>query len=524
MDRIADFGSVDGGSIPPRPIKVYNFKRFFQIMKREWEIVKDSQKEIILLGQTSALLGWDEQTYIPKEGIYSRAEQCAFISKLIHEKMMNNSFFESVRKLKNSNLKGEEKRLIDRTYKCISNARKLPKEFVEELSKTTSLAHHSWKEARKKNSFKLFQKDLTKIFDLKRKQAKLIGLEGHPYNSLLDDYEEGMTAEKLKPIFNKLKFELVDLIKKIENTDEYYKKRKVLNEFSKEDQMHLVKDVIQRIGLGENNSRIDFSEHPFTTKIGQGDVRVTTALRKNPFFAFESSIHEAGHALYELGLPVKHQYDFLGDSPSLGIHESQSRFWENMISKGKPFWRYYYPKFKDKFNLNLDFNEWYKEVNLVHPGFIRVESDELHYCLHIILRFELELGLLDGSIKVGDLPGLWNSKMKELFGVVPRNYVEGVLQDVHWSGGSVGYFPTYALGTIYAAQIYTALRKTHSSIEKEIERGDYSKIRNWLIEKVHRHGSLYMSEELIKKVCGKGLDVEEYMRYLTGKYRDIYRF
>ena len=493
-------------------------------VSEDLEFVNNYQKEIILLSQANALLDWDREVYMPKLGINSRAEQSALLSEIIHKRMIEDRLFSVLRKLKSKGLKGKNRIMVNKLYKDVSNARKIPKEFVSAIAKAVTLGNAAWLEARRRNDFFVFKDRLEKIVSLKQEYAKYIGLKGHLYNSLLDYYEEGMTVETLKPLFFRLKEELVKLLKKIESMEKYKKQKRLLSgEFSKEKQIEFVNDVIKRIGLAKEKSRIDFSEHPFTTKIGLGDVRITTAIRDKALFAFESSIHEAGHALYEIGLPEEDAFNVLGEAPSLGIHESQSRFWENMIGKSKDFWKFYFPKFKKEFNLNLDFDSFFREINFVFPGKIRVESDEVHYCLHVILRFEIELGLISGEIAVKDLPRIWNSKMKEFFGVKVKNDVEGCLQDVHWSNGLIGYFPTYALGSIYAAQIFDAMQKDFD-VNKKVEKGEFKKIKEWLKERIHKYGSMYFADEIIKKTCGKGLDVKVYLNYLTKKYGEIYGF
>ncbi len=495
-------------------------------MNKEMEFVRQVQKDVTLLGQTSALLGWDEETYMPEKGIYSRAEQVALVSKIAHAKVTSDKFFFAIEKLRKLKIAGKEGIMIEKLHKDVLRARKLPSEFVHELARQATLAGSAWREARKKNNFKIFQKNLEKLVELKRKEADYIGLPGHLYNGLLDEYEEGMTAEKLKKVFYKLKLELVELIRKIESSDKYSKRKKEVSKgkYDRESMNKFIHDFLSRIGMKDDSSRVDLSEHPFTTKIGINDVRITTNFRKNPMFSFSSAIHEAGHALYELNLPEEDAYNILGDAPSLGMHESQSRFWENMIGKGKHFWKFYYPKFKKEFKLKGNMEDWYKELNAVYPEKIRIESDEVHYCLHIILRFEIELGLLDGTIKVADLPGIWNAKIKRLFKVDVKNDVEGVLQDVHWSMGSFGYFPTYAIGSIYSAQIYNALKRERKNVEKEIEKGNFMKISAWLKEKVHNYGSEYFAEDIVKKVCGEGLNPDFYIKYLNDKYGEIYGF
>lgn len=494
------------------------------MMKKDLDLVYKYQKEMTLLEQANALLNWDEETYMPQKGIQARGEQAAYLSALVHEKAVSEEFFSALKRLKSAGLKKREKLMVDKLHKDILKSRKLPREFVEEFSRATTLASHAWREARKKNSFEVFRPHLQKIVDLSRERSRLIKLPGHPYNSLLDDYEEGMTTERLKPIFEKLKLELIELLKKIESSEIYKKqKRKFLHvNFPEDKQMMLVRDVADRMGIDNQKARIDLSEHPFTTKVGTGDVRFTTNFRKDPLFSFGSTVHEAGHALYELGMPEKDIYNILGNAPSLGLHESQSRFWENMIGKSLSFWRFYFPKFNKTFKLNTNFKDWYREVNYVFPGKIRIESDEVHYCLHVILRFEIELGLLDGSIKVRNLPKIWDAKMKEMFGVTPKNYVEGVLQDVHWSFGNIGYFPTYAIGTMYSAQIYEALKKRYPGIEKDIGKGKFLKIKNFLNKNIHSKGNKYLADEVIKQVCGEGLNPDVYVRYLNQKYGKIY--
>ena len=492
-------------------------------MEKELEFIYKHQKEVDILGQASAMLGWDQQTYMPKKGIASRAEQCALLDTLIHQKFTDKKFFAAVKKCKTKKLPFDKKRMIEILYKDISKSRKLPSAFVEELSRTTALAHTAWEEAREKSNFILFKPHLEKIVRLKHQQSRYIKMKGHPYNSLLDDYEEGMTAEKIKPAFEKLKRGIRELLYRIESSSRYRQQRPLnLPKIPQEAQLAVCKEVAQRMGLQDDVSRMDLAMHPFTIRIGNDDVRITTNVRDSPLFSFESTVHEAGHALYELQMPKQYEYTVLKQSPSYGLHESQSRFWENMVSKSKPFWTFYFPKLKQAWNLPVTEDQWYRELNRITPGMIRIESDEIHYGLHIILRFELELGLMDGSIKVKDLPQIWNEKMKELFGATPKNDKEGVLQDTHWSGGSLGYFPTYTLGTIYATQLYKAMCKKMPGVEHDIAQGNYAPVREWLKNNVHKHGYLYQAEDIIKKACGEGLNPSIYTKYLTDKYTALY--
>ena len=285
--------------------------------------------------------------------------------------------------------------------------------------------------------------------------------------------------------------------------------------------------MIEKMQLPKDKSRIDVSTHPFTTTMGNDDVRITTNFgRESILFSFFSTVHEAGHALYELNMPRDEFKDtIISDSPSLGLHESQSRFWENMIARSKSFWKMFYPIFqKESLNLsnNVSFDDWYKFVNQVKPSLIRVEADELTYCLHVILRFEIEIGLMDDKISINSLPQLWNEKMDEMLGISPQNDVDGVLQDMHWSGGSIGYFPTYAIGSIYSSQLFKKILEINPLLDIEIEDGNFTNSINWLQDNIHKYGRLFTADEIIKKSCGEGLNSKIFVDYLKDKYYNLY--
>ncbi len=492
-------------------------------MKKGLKYVYDMQKEISLFSQTGALLDWDHQVYMPKLGSLSRAEQTSLISKEIHKRLISNKLFNEAKNLLKTNLKGRDGIVVNRLYNDLLIARKLPLDFVGELSKTTSLAHNIWEESREKNNFNLFKPILKKIVDLKKKECNYLDFKGHAYNGLFNYYEEGMTVEKIVPLFNKLKYELIELLQEIKKSKHYNKKFKFLNRnYPRESEKKIALELKELLGLKNDNSRMDLSAHPFTTSIGIGDTRVTYRfVDENVLSSFFSVAHETGHAFYELDLPEKYKYTVVHDAASFGLHESQSRFWENMICRSKSFWRYFYPKYKREFKINAGLDEWYRAVNKVGPGFIRLEADEVSYALHIILRLELEMGLIDGSIRVDDLPKKWNKKMKEYLNVNVGNDSDGVLQDVHWSGGGFGYFPTYAIGSIYAAQLYDKMN--NKKFLNDIESGRFGGILNWLNKNIHRHGREKNAEDIIKNVCGCGLNPEVYVKYLRRKYLDIYK-
>ncbi len=500
-------------------------------MKESLEFIYREQKELSTFGEIAALLGWDQMTYMPHSGVTERSEQSSLISRLSHERAISDNFWNHIQKLTKSEifqkLKENDKSVITRLKKDVEKARKVPSEFVEKMSKTTTLAYSAWEKARQKNKFSIFSPHLKKIIELEKEYCGYINLPGPAYNSLLDDYEEGMTVDKLKKEFEYLKPQLIRILEKIK-TSKHYKNQQDLNiKFDVETQRKLCRMVIEKMGLPEDRSRLDVSTHPFTTSMGNDDVRITTNFeRENPLFSFFSTVHEAGHALYELGMPKdEYKNTVISDSPSLGLHESQSRFWENMIARSKTFWKYFYPVFKKispKQFTDMNLDKWYHLVNQVKPSLIRVEADELTYCLHVILRFELENLLINDEVRVSGLPDMWNEKMNEMLRIVPKSDKEGILQDMHWSGGSFGYFPTYAIGTIYSSQLFKKLLEENQGLNDEIEKGEFGNIISWLKEHVHRYGRLMTANEIIKNTCGEGLNSKVFVEYLKDKYYQLY--
>ena len=500
-------------------------------MKESLDFIYKEQKELSTFGGIGALLGWDQMTYMPPEGNVGRSEQISLISRLAHEKFTADELYRHVKKLNEihnlEKLQEKDRAVVVRLEKDIEKSRKVPSEFVERMSKTTAIAYTVWQEAREKDKFLLFAPHLEKIVELEKEYCRFIDLPGPVYNSLLDEYEEGMTVETLKKEFAYLKPQITEILEKITSSDVYRRQQAFDMKFDVEKQKRICDFVVKKMNLPKRRSRLDVSTHPFTTSMGDDDVRITTNYeRKNPLFSFFSTVHEAGHALYELGLPRDEFKDtVISDAPSLGLHESQSRFWENMIARNKHFWNYFYSEFQkiapEKLK-DMDIETWYRYVNQIRPSFIRVEADELTYCLHVILRFELELALIDGEIKVSELPMCWNEKMTEMLGITPKNDKEGVLQDMHWSGGSFGYFPTYVIGTIYASQLFKQLSQENSSLTEEIEQGNFINILSWLRKNVHQYGRLMTADEIIKKTCGDGLNSKVFVSYLKDKYYPLY--
>ena len=498
-------------------------------MKESLDFIYKQQKELSVISGIGALLGWDQMTYMPPMGAGDRSEQTALISKMSHEKVISDKFWSHIQLLSNNidGLSEKDKNVLIRLKKDVEKARKVPSDFVERMAKTTTLAYQSWEKARAKNDFKIFASDLKKIIELEKEYCGYINFPGPRYDCLLDDYEEGMTVEKLIREFTNLKKGIVEILDKIKSSEIFEKQQKINFKLDEEKQKLLCNLVIEKMQLPSNKTRLDVSTHPFTTSMGDDDVRITTSYnRPSPLFSFFSTIHEAGHALYELGMPKGEYKDtVISDSPSLGLHESQSRFWENMICRSWEFWEYFYPVFKktapDQFK-DVSFDKWYNIVNQVRPSLIRVEADELTYCLHVILRFEIETDLMEDKIDVNDLPNIWNEKMDQMLGITPSNDVEGVLQDMHWSGGSIGYFPTYAIGTIYSAQIFKKISQENENLDYEIKNAEFGNILNWLRKNIHQYGCMMDADDIIKNACGQGLNSGVFVDYLKDKYYNIY--
>jgi carboxypeptidase Taq len=499
--------------------------------EQSYEFISKQQKELSVLGGIGALLGWDQMTYMPPQGAAERSEQTALLSTLSHKRVVSETFWNHINNLTNhaslERLSPQQQIIVNRLHKDVERARKIPEDYVVRMAKTTTMAYPAWQKARNNNDFTIFKPHLETIIELEKEYCAYIDPEKPRYDILLDDYEEGMTATTLKQEFSVLKQQLQTLLKKIIASDTYQTQKDLSITVPKTIQQELSHDIIQKMTLSSETSRIDESTHPFTTSLGTNDVRITTSYeRENPLFSFFSTIHEAGHALYELGMPQDEYKDtVISDSPSLGLHESQSRFWENMIARSKPFWEHYYTIMKQKAPQSFEKiteDGWYKHVNKVTPSFIRVEADELTYCLHVILRFEIETGLMNDSINVSELPQIWNEKMETFLSITPPTDREGVLQDMHWSGGSIGYFPTYAIGTIYSAQLYDTLLKQHPETITSIQHGEFNNILTWLRSNIHQHGRSMTADEIIRNTCGEGLNAETFITYLKQKYSEIY--
>jgi carboxypeptidase Taq len=470
-------------------------------------------KEIVLLGNIQGLLGWDTEVNLPVNGSKGRALQSALLTGLIVDRWNDKEFKSLLFKLnKSKKISLKEKAILRNLNHSAKVYYKVPKKILIKESELTSKAFVVWTKARKENNFNLFAPYLEELLNLSKEISEYLGYKNNPYDALLDLYEPGLTADFCKFIFDKLTPELVNVIKNIKQ--ENLSKNKT--QISTEEQKKLCIFILEKMGYDFNSGRMDIAPHPFETTLGRHDVRITNRYKKDSFIeSLTGAMHEGGHALYEQGVNEKFEYTPLDHGVSLGIHESQSRFWENIIGRSQEFAIYFASK------VNISSKDLFKLTNYVKPGFIRVEADEVTYNLHIALRFEIENDLINGKIEVKDLPEVWNSKMKKYLGIVPKNNSMGVLQDVHWAHNSFGYFPTYTLGNLYGAQWRTFMKK-ELDINKLVREGNFKPILSWLRKNIHQHGSLYYPEELVKKVTGENLNPDYFLNYIKEKYQIVY--
>ncbi len=494
------------------------------------EELKKRLKEISHLGVIQSLLSWDQEVNMPAKGADIRAASMGELSGIIHNKFINidndGLLTKLNRELKSKKIKGADAVIISETWRNYEKEKKLPEAFIKELTEISSKSQTVWAEARKNNNFNMFLPWLRKIVKLKQREAEYIGYKDSPYDALLDTYEPGMTTKEISVILDDLKDFLIPFIKKIKKSNKKTSSQKTKGKFLIDKQVEFNSFVAKSIGFDFNAGRIDKSTHPFTSGAHPYDIRITTRYRENDLlYSLGSTIHEAGHGIYEQGLPAEHFGTPLSEAISLGIHESQSRMWENQIGKSMEFWTHFYPKLQKEFPVpfkKLPIKEFHKIINDVKPSLIRTESDEVTYNIHIIIRFEIEREMIEGSIDLKDLPKIWKSKVKDYLGINVPNDSLGVLQDVHWSCGFIGYFPTYSLGNLYAAQFYDSIKRDIPNFKELVKSGKFEKINIWLRKNIHSLGKTYKAGELIKKVSGENLNSGHFIKYLEEKYGDIY--
>ncbi len=498
-------------------------------MEEKIKQLRENLAEIMDLTYVMALLAWDQQTYMPPGGAEARGNQMALLGRLAHERSTTPELGKLLEDLKpyaaSLDPDADDARLVKVSTRAYEKSVRVPSKYVVEFAQAITLGQQAWVEARSKSEFSIFLPHLEKIIALRQEYASFFPNFEHPYDALLDDYEPNMKTADVKAIFDGLRPKQVELIKAISGkpqVDDSF----LHQPFDEKKQLDFGVEVITKFGYDWNCGRQDKAPHPFTTTFSIKDVRITTRVTPdflNPMLF--GTMHECGHALYGQGVAPELERTGLEGGASLAVHESQSRMWENLVGRSLPFWEHFYPRLKEVFPqlAGVPLEKFYKGINKVQPSMIRVEADEATYNMHIMLRLEMEIAMLEGKVAVKDLPDLWNAKMKEYLGVTPPNDAKGILQDIHWSGGSIGYFSTYALGNLVSVQLWEKVNQDHPDLMEQIREGKFETLLGWLREKVHRHGSKFEPQELVQKVTGSKIDPAPYVRYLTKKYSEIYQ-
>ncbi len=496
-------------------------------MSEKLEQLKERLGEVADIGRAVSVLSWDQQVNMPPGGNEARGRQLATLSMIAQEKFINDEVGRLIEDLQKE-LNGadtDEAAIVRVAAHTYDKARRVPPSFVAEQQMVSAQAFEAWVEARDKSDFAIFQPHLERVLELVHKYISFFPAADHPYDILLDDFERGMKTAEVQAIFDSLRPRQLELIRAIASArqvrdDFLYRK------YNEKKLLRFSEDVITGFGYDWSRGRQDKAPHPFQSTFSVNDVRITTRYEDdNPLALLFSTMHEAGHAMYEQGIDQAYERTPLAGGTSLALHESQSRLWENLVGRSLPFWEHFYLAFKQFFATHLDgvsLKSFYKAINKVEPSLIRVNADEATYNLHIMLRLEIEIGMVEGKIAVRDLPEVWNAKMQEYLGITPPDDARGVLQDIHWSGGMIGYFSTYALGNLVSAQLWEKINEDIPELNEQIRKGNFSELLGWLRKNIHRHGQKYEPQKLVEMATGSRINAEPYVRYLTGKYSEIY--
>jgi carboxypeptidase Taq len=500
------------------------------MVEKAYEKLLERSREISALESVARLLHWDQQTYMPEKGQESRSQQRALLARLIHERTASPELRRLLEEIEGSgrleSLGPEARANVRELRREHDRQFKVPAALVEEIEKTAALSYRVWVEAKGNDDFDSFAPRLEEIVRLSKAWADAVGYQHERYDALLDTYEPGMRAAEIEPLFESLRSELVPLVRRIVGARCEVDTSMLRRKFDAATLRRFGKGIARDLGFDFKAGRLDASAHPFCCGVSITDVRITTSAEwSNPIDALFAVIHEVGHGLYHQGLLPRHRGTPMGSAVSLGVHESQSRWWENFIGRSRSFWEHYFPKLQEAFPGLMDDvapDRFYGAINAVRPSPIRVEADEVTYNLHVLLRFELERDLLSDRLDVRDLPEAWNGKMEHYLGIRPAASGEGVLQDVHWAHGMFGYFPTYTLGNLYAAQLDRRIRREIPDLDAMVGRGEFHELLAWIREKIHRHGSRYRPAELVRRATGEALSTTPLVDYLQGKFGPPY--
>jgi carboxypeptidase Taq len=480
-------------------------------------------REIALVAGAAEVLNWDTETYMPPKALEFRALELAHLGGHAHRLFTARKVGQWIADCEQHGFPADspEAANVREWRRRYDRATRLPARLVERFERTRTLAREAWKNARQEGRFKLFASHLKKLLDLNRERADRWGFQESPYDALVEEYEPGMRASRLRALFAELRPAIVSLLGPAVERCASVPADLLEGEYPVAKQQALNRQVAEAIGYDFQAGRIDTTTHPFCTTLGPGDVRLTTRYNERNFTqSFYGILHEAGHGLYEQGLPAEHFGTPLGTAVSLGVHESQSRMWENHVGRHSAFWEYWHPVVCEHFPALRKFtpDQVCAAVNRVSPSLVRVEADQVTYDLHIILRFEIEVKLTEGQLEVPDVPGYWNEEFEKMFGLNVPNDAQGCLQDIHWSLGTQGYFPTYTLGNLNAAQLFQRARQDLPNLDGELAAGRYGALLGWLRDQVHRHGSRYQPQELVERATGQPTSTAPHVNYLRAKF------
>jgi carboxypeptidase Taq len=497
-------------------------------MSEKLNQLKEILGEVSDLHHAASILEWDQNVSMPPGGSEARGQQLATLGKIAHEKATSDEVGKLLEDLKHefTDSDSDEAALIRVSAREFDKATRVPAKYIVKHAIVTTTAFDTWVVAKGKSDFSIFRPHLEKVVELAHEYVSFFPPADHPYDTLLDDYEPGMKTAEVKVIFDNLRPKQVELIKNISSAKQV-KDDCLHKKYHEKKVWDFSEAIITRFGYDFSRGRQDKAPHPFQTTFSMNDARITNRFEvDNPLATLFGAMHEAGHAMYEQGSNPAYERTPLAGGTSLAVHESQSRMWENLVGRSLPFWEHFFPELKKTLPSQLDgvsVKSFYKAINKVEPSFIRVNADEATYNLHVMLRLELEVGMVEGKFAVKDLPEIWSSKMNEYLGIVPPNDALGVLQDVHWSSGLMGYFSTYALGNLISAQVWEKINQDIKDLDDQIRKGKFDALLGWLREKIHIHGRKYDPQDLVQKITGSKINSAAYIRYLTNKYSEIYR-
>jgi len=498
-------------------------------MKDRYEELTKKLAEIHDVHMARSILSWDQHTKMPPKGGDVRAEQLGTLDRIAHELFIDDdigALLEELRPYEESHdYESDEASLLRVTRREYVKAKRVPSELRAELTRAGAIALAAWVEARQKSDFTIFLPYLRRNVELQREYVACFPKGENDYDVLLDDFDEGMKTTEVRAVFDELKTELIPLIAEITERADAVDNSCLTGHFPVDRQRAFALEVLEQLGYDHESWRLDPTVHPFAMSAATTDIRLTTRYDEADMNSLFAAIHEFGHGFYEAGIDPRLERTPLSQVTSMSLHESQSRMWENLVGRSLPFWRHFYPRLQAAYPGQFDdveLDEFYRAINKVEPSLIRIEADEATYNLHIILRFELEQEILEGSLDLADLPAAWNARMTEYLGVDVPDDAHGVLQDVHWSGGAIGYFPTYSLGNVISVQLWEHVREAIPDLDQQLERGEFGELSSWLRESLHRNGRKFTSKETLERLVGGGIDSGPYLQYLKDKLGGIY--